>query len=475
MKLVCDNCQAKYSIGDDRIAGKTFKIRCKKCSHVIVVKGAAVAAPEPAPVDTAGEWHAVIDGEQVGPFERAELLRRHAAGELDNDTFVWREGMADWLAFADVEALATPVTAAPSASDALFSSSPDVFAPPVEPPPETGEAAMRLRNERNESSVLFTLGNLAKLAEPAAPKATAMASPMAAGEGSGLIDIRALASAIAPHAARATASTGSLDDIPTFAPTGFGEPIVLMPQRRAAPDRRLLIALVAMVGLLAILATVLVIVITRSKEAVAQTTEPVPGAVVAVVTEPPAPAPTPTPPPPTPAAEPPAATPAPAPPPATVVPARRTTPNRTTTASTNRTNRTTTTTALIVRPPAKEACSEVTCVVSGYAEKCCEIYKQKTPTPTRTITPPGDLPDGLDRASLAKGIATIKAQACGGRSSAHGDVNVSVKVGPGGNVVGVTVKSSPDPALSACVTAAAGSGSFPKSKRGGTFAYLWRF
>ncbi|MBW2212228.1 MAG: zinc-ribbon domain-containing protein, partial [Deltaproteobacteria bacterium] len=29
MKIVCDSCGAKYSIADEKVAGKIFKIRCK--------------------------------------------------------------------------------------------------------------------------------------------------------------------------------------------------------------------------------------------------------------------------------------------------------------------------------------------------------------------------------------------------------------------------------------------------------------
>ena len=38
MKIVCDACQAKYSIADEKVQGKAFKIRCKKCNHIIVVR-----------------------------------------------------------------------------------------------------------------------------------------------------------------------------------------------------------------------------------------------------------------------------------------------------------------------------------------------------------------------------------------------------------------------------------------------------
>ncbi len=38
MKFICDKCSAKYSIADEKIRKKVLKIRCKKCSHVIIVR-----------------------------------------------------------------------------------------------------------------------------------------------------------------------------------------------------------------------------------------------------------------------------------------------------------------------------------------------------------------------------------------------------------------------------------------------------
>src|SRR5439155_1057545 len=48
MKIVCDNCATKYSIADEKVRGKVFKIRCKKCSHIIVVRGGADGNVAPA-------------------------------------------------------------------------------------------------------------------------------------------------------------------------------------------------------------------------------------------------------------------------------------------------------------------------------------------------------------------------------------------------------------------------------------------
>jgi hypothetical protein len=42
-------------------------------------------------------------------------------------------------------------------------------------------------------------------------------------------------------------------------------------------------------------------------------------------------------------------------------------------------------------------------------------------------------------------------------------------------VTDVTVKSSPDPALDTCVTAAVRKGTFAATQHGGSFAYVWRF
>jgi len=87
---------------------------------------------------------------------------------------------------------------------------------------------------------------------------------------------------------------------------------------------------------------------------------------------------------------------------------------------------------------------------------------------------PAAIAERLDRPAIAGG-ARIDTSGCGKQSSAHGEVKVSVQVSPAGAVTGVTVKSSPDPALETCVTAAVRAGAFPATQRGGSFSYTWRF
>ncbi len=115
MKIICDSCGTKYSIADEKVKGKVFKIRCKKCQHIIVVRGTS----DDGPVDQgdAGQqpgagggdfgdtpvWHVVIDREQVGPMTVAEVRDRFSGGEINADTYIWREGFADWVRLSTVD------------------------------------------------------------------------------------------------------------------------------------------------------------------------------------------------------------------------------------------------------------------------------------------------------------------------------------------------------------------------------------
>ncbi len=118
MKIVCDNCATKYQIADEKVSGKAFKIRCKKCGHVIVVGknadgtasspaggDAPAEAPAPAQEQAAGEsvWHLVIDREQVGPMTAEEVRSKVKAGQVDSETYGWKEGFEDWLKLSAID------------------------------------------------------------------------------------------------------------------------------------------------------------------------------------------------------------------------------------------------------------------------------------------------------------------------------------------------------------------------------------
>lgn len=582
MKIVCDACQAKYSISDDKVQGKVFKIRCKKCSNIIVVRGgagAAEAAPAPAEKDTrvydygydggsgaeapAGDdavWHLVINQDQVGPLTVAEVQAKFASGEVDGETFTWREGFADWLPLSQVDQFAALVasgttTAAlgggggAAAVGAMFgggddlgtvkSDAGDLFAAasasgsssrhahdddggdlfgskPAAASASAASAGSKLRGERNENSVLFSLNNLAQLASdkpamapaPSSSSSAGHATGAAGGEGSGLIDIRSMASAYlgGPGAAAskpASAGIGSIDDLPVFGGGGFSEPAVIVPTARPAGNNKVLYAMIGAVGLLAVAAVIMVVMLLKSKDKPAQVaaaaptestkattpedkgtapaaTTPDKGSAAEAPTEAKAetgsaapaqvatndkPAPTET------KAEPPAkAEPkttshhsaSPAPSHAAVAKAEPKAPK-----------------AEPAKADSGGGCDEVSCVLNNYDGACCAKFRKKgggggaAPSASHN----SDLPDSLDRSMISTGIAAVKARvsSCGDKSSAKGKVKVHVKVGGDGRVGDVSVETSPDPALGSCVAAAVKKASFAKTQTGGSFSYPFVF
>ena len=53
MRFLCEQCKAKYQIADEKVAGKTVRMKCRKCGHLIEVKAevteTSVASKPPAP------------------------------------------------------------------------------------------------------------------------------------------------------------------------------------------------------------------------------------------------------------------------------------------------------------------------------------------------------------------------------------------------------------------------------------------
>jgi predicted Zn finger-like uncharacterized protein len=320
MKIVCDSCGTKYSIADEKVRGKVFKIRCKKCSHIIVVRGGETGGPEAtAAPATDGGWHLVIDGEQVGPIGDADVRTKIERGEVKGDTYTWKEGFADWVKLSAVPEFAAlvaedvagvaagggelftagAVAAAPTngadrarrasgAGRSLFGGggASDVFAAPASSArsgggdlfgsaaaapaseesrwPSSGAAAANhdggrvesLTGQRHENSVLFSLSNLQSLAMPAAKPASTASASSSLTEGSGLIDIRAMAAttlgttSAGGSSSFGGGSSGAVDDLPAFGAFSPAAPVLLPLSSNSGPPKWVYLALV--LGLLAV-------------------------------------------------------------------------------------------------------------------------------------------------------------------------------------------------------------------------------
>jgi predicted Zn finger-like uncharacterized protein len=239
MKVVCESCQAKYQVPDERVAGKKLKIRCKRCGATVLIRGdlEQAAAPStelesyaPPAGATAGseavpalEWHVSLDGTAHGPFNTDELIHWLNTQPDGWESHVWRDGFPDWLdarACAELNPPSEQTSVAPPNSEEAPT---DTFQnAALNVAPILAEAAARrgaarastirarttssgyaassprigateaMTGERHEDSVLFSAQKLQTMTS--APAFSSNPGFTNADEGSGLIDIRALAS-----------------------------------------------------------------------------------------------------------------------------------------------------------------------------------------------------------------------------------------------------------------------------------------
>ncbi|MEJ7729791.1 MAG: DUF4339 domain-containing protein, partial [Polyangiaceae bacterium] len=199
--------------------GKIVKIKCKKCGTTIVVNGNDAAAngglAEPQAQANGGaagggdddEWTVNVSDDDQRTMSTQQLVEDYGRGVISADTYVWRDGMADWLPISDVAELSgrlgvgasaptplglggtammgnagpalSPFAAPRAAAASPFSASPaptaaarrsgarggagvDVFGAAAEQAaaPDSQAGPDRAVGERNENSVLFSLSAL---------------------------------------------------------------------------------------------------------------------------------------------------------------------------------------------------------------------------------------------------------------------------------------------------------------------------
>lgn len=288
MKVICSSCQAKYNIADEKVAGKVVKIKCKKCAATILINGAgpsddpdvgavSVSQRDMAALHTSselvdedgatrvfntsttgmtaapGEWTITAPDGGQRSLSTAQIKGELASGALPPDTYVWKEGMADWQPLSTLPEFASdvPNSGGPASSrrSDLFSNT-TMSGPPSRPAPASSPA--RYIGERNESSVLFSL-NALQSASQAPPRRegidlsptpgmpanrSGLEALLASGGGGGapsLAPPAAAAPVIAPPPPPAAAQG--------MAPLGSAQNPLLM--AKAEPQRKLPVALIA--------------------------------------------------------------------------------------------------------------------------------------------------------------------------------------------------------------------------------------
>ena len=200
MKIQCQSCQAKYTIADEKVLGKVVKIRCKKCSATIVINGNETRPAEDNAdthvFDYAGQandqWTVnVADGDQR-TMTGQEIVAEYRVGVINDETYCWKDGMADWLPVREIEQLYGAVKIGPARglTDSLHD---DISVPPQSiPAPSANAAALFSAGEANPLDSPFAgsngngNGHYADAREPLhAPIAAASAARRGGGRGQG--------------------------------------------------------------------------------------------------------------------------------------------------------------------------------------------------------------------------------------------------------------------------------------------------
>jgi predicted Zn finger-like uncharacterized protein len=118
MKIVCGSCTAKYTVSDDKVQGKSVKVKCRKCGAVIVVSpNGEVRTEGGAPTPSVTYTVSVSDTDQRS-MTLPDIVAAYNEGVIDAETFVWSEGMDDWAALKDVDAIVDALHAAAQADAA---------------------------------------------------------------------------------------------------------------------------------------------------------------------------------------------------------------------------------------------------------------------------------------------------------------------------------------------------------------------
>lgn len=131
MKVSCPSCAAKYSIADEKVRNRLAKIRCRKCETTIVIDGKT----DPPTIHAADagaarsdEYTVDISDNDQRQMTVAQVVAAYNEGLVTAETYVWKDGMADWEPLANVPELSDALHRA--AAEAAASMAPAVSVPP---------------------------------------------------------------------------------------------------------------------------------------------------------------------------------------------------------------------------------------------------------------------------------------------------------------------------------------------------------
>lgn len=174
MKITCQSCQSKYTVSDERVQGKTVKIRCRKCGATILVSSSGAttstsvtAEPDSLPPGDGGQTFQVnvSEGDQR-TMSLAEVIAAYNSATITAETYVWAEGMGDWQPLGQVDVIVAALhNPSAMASSPAMSATAEPAAVTAMPEPAAAEPAPRAaaRREAGQRPDLFGSGRSAPM------------------------------------------------------------------------------------------------------------------------------------------------------------------------------------------------------------------------------------------------------------------------------------------------------------------------
>jgi len=100
VKFLCEQCKAKYQIADEKAVGKTVRMKCRKCGHLIEVRAAVTETSVSSPVPVPSASGATQPQEGQAPAPPAQPVATAVAAAMSS----WNRanGTIRWFTFASI-------------------------------------------------------------------------------------------------------------------------------------------------------------------------------------------------------------------------------------------------------------------------------------------------------------------------------------------------------------------------------------
>jgi predicted Zn finger-like uncharacterized protein len=198
MKFICPSCKAKYQIADEKVSGRSVRMKCRKCSNVIHIGAPGTAAQmdrtDSLPPRPKGSGlHAAVGAEQPvdAPAEERQPPQEAAAPTARG--FAARKPAGPATAAATRRAPAGAATAeSPTGAARTMrvqppSPSPHLQAPPPKSAPKAADAPRRVNRVSRPGEVAPGRDRISQLGSPAQVRLPPRASDPIAGPAVGLV------------------------------------------------------------------------------------------------------------------------------------------------------------------------------------------------------------------------------------------------------------------------------------------------